>query len=88
MIRRINYRSLATHLSDLPLRTTRADLSAKITSFRWLDADHKNELLAAIEVLPAEAGWIEALLLLASVLKADNPRFIEALFMEWALQDI
>ncbi len=82
----IAYRPFAARLASLPLSATCADLAAVVRDYQPCEDGLRRQLLAAVEARSANVDWLQGLFALCEVLKAQNPRFSPALFMEWALE--
>jgi len=82
---RIHYRDFANRLSTLPLSATGADLISLVADYLAYDLEYRDRMLAALD---PHSDWIAGLCCICNILHADNSRFVSALFMEWALENI
>lgn len=79
---RVAYAHFASRLRELPRDATCADLSATLAEYFAGDIDLRDRMLAAVGELPSEAEWMQGLFRVCRVLKAEQPRFVEALFWD------
>lgn len=83
---KVIYRKLARELSALSLEATCEDLTAVIGNSSAIAADYRGILLKPLVELPAKTEWLRGLFAVCGVLREGNPRFKEAIFMEWCLE--
>ena len=77
----IHYRSLAEHLSRLPLDSHKRDVIAHLRTF-----DGAERLVPAIEALPDDTEPLVCFRAVGEALKAENPRFDVGMFWEWCCE--
>lgn len=84
----VEYRPLARELASLPLSATCADLASVLESSAACQPEAKARLVAAVRELPPAAEWLRGLFVVCDVLQRDNARFVPALLMDWALEEV
>lgn len=79
---RIIYADLAKHLRQSEPSATCADLAANLSTYTGSDEAMRDELVAAVQQMPPAAGWLAGLMAMCEVLKRQNIRFEEAIFVD------
>lgn len=87
MPHRVHYRTLANHLSDLPVNATRDDLAASLRMFFARDPEYTERFAVAVQTLPEDADLLSGLEVVCRLLLEDNPRFIPGLFTDWVVEE-
>lgn len=82
----VNYSDLAHHLSALPTSATAADLLACLEGYSGCDPEVGSRLQEAVAHLPPDAEWLVGAMRLVDVLKADNPRIVPGMLLEWMVE--
>lgn len=87
MAHRVEYRPFAAYLAQLPTTATCADLIASLETYFAADPEMGARLSESVAHLSSDAEWLLGAEKVCEVLRADNPRFVPTLMMEWILED-
>lgn len=85
---RVEYKPFAGYLaSHVPWVGDCGDLSRALEVYFSSDPEMGARMVRAVGALPTDREWLQGAVRVADVLRADNPRFLPGMWLDWVTED-
>jgi hypothetical protein len=84
----IIYHDLANHIGRLPLSATVADLCDHLSLYAAGDPVYWSTIVRELRQYPQGREAMQGVMRLCELLRRDNPRFVDALFLDWVTENL